>query len=787
MKLIRVSVSFLLAGLFIIGASATAWTTPTQSWVTDPATGCKIGWVHETSTLISASWSGPMVAGKAQGKGNLSLTVKGTDGKELQGQGQAEMLAGLLHGKAALKWSSGDSYDGYYKASLKEGKGIYKFADGRIQDGEWKNNKMEGHGVFKDAAGKIIYEGEWKAGLQEGKGIGKFADGRIYDGQWKAGLKEGKGIGKFADGRIYDGQWKNDMPEGRGTFKWPDGNVYTGAYKNGVRDGHGVLKDAADKIIYAGEWKDDKPVTQPAQPKVISDNVTAGATQSWVADPATGCKIGWVHEQSTLISASWSGPMVAGKAQGKGNLSLTIKGTDGKELQGQGEAEMIAGLLDGKATIKWSDGNSYDGYYKAGLKEGKGIYKFADGRIYDGQWKAGLREGKGIYKWADGSSYDGEWKNDKREGHGVLKDAAGKITNEGEWRNDRLITWVADPARGCKIGWFSGNFTLISARWSGPMVAGKAQGKGNLSLTMRDKDGKELQYQGQAEMLAGLLDGKVAMKWSDGESYDGYYKAGLRQGRGIFKFADGRIYNGAWKADLQEGTGTFKWPDGTVYDGEWKNSRPEGTGTFKWPNGNVYTGAYKNGVREGHGVLKDAAGKIIYAGEWKDDKSLSQPKTDKVLDIPWGASEDEAKRIMRQRPQTSFFAADTDKDIKLHTWYTYLGYFNDNKAKLQVHFYQGKMFGVYAGVYTSEDQLLDKFNSVKQGLTQRYGPPLGEQGKYLDAYAWWDLGGDYRVVIWISKSTNYENLPFEIAISYRNQVTQDVINKAGAPASGKDF
>jgi hypothetical protein len=383
MKLVRVSVFFLLAGLLIIGASATALAAPTQSWVADPATGCKIGWVHETSTVISARWSGPMVAGKAQGKGNLSLTIKGNDGKELQGQGEAEMLAGLLDGKAAIKWSDGGSYDGYYKAGLKEGKGIYKWADGKV------------------------YDGEWKAGRQEGKGIYKFADGRIYDGEWKAGRQEGKGIGKFPDGRIYDGEWKNDMPEGRGTFKWPNGNVYTGAYKNGVREGHGVLKDAAGKIIYEGEYKDDKPVTQPAQPKTAP-------TQSWVADPATGCKIGWVHEASTLISARWSGPMVAGKAQGKGNLSLTIKGTDGKEKQGRGEAEMLAGLLDGKAAIKWSSGDSYDGYYKAGLKEGKGIYKSADGRIYDG-----------------------EWKNNKMEGHGVLKDAAGKIIYEGEWKDNK--------------------------------------------------------------------------------------------------------------------------------------------------------------------------------------------------------------------------------------------------------------------------------------------------------------------------------------------------------------
>ncbi|HEX9949208.1 MAG TPA: hypothetical protein VGB29_03550, partial [Thermodesulfobacteriota bacterium] len=225
-----------------------------------------------------------------------------------------------------------------------------------------------------------------------------------------------------------------------------------------------------------------------------SATAMAAPTQSWVTDPATGCKIGYVHETSTLISARWSGPIVAGKAQGKGNLSLTVKGKDGKELQGQGQAEMRAGLLNGKAAITWSDGSSYDGYYKAGLREGKCILKYANGDSYDGYYKADLKEGKGIYKQANGYSYDGEWKNGKMEGHGVLKDAAGKITYEGEYKDGKPVTqpaqpktaptqqWVADPATSCKIGWVSANFTLISARWSGPIVAGKAQGKGNLSL-----------------------------------------------------------------------------------------------------------------------------------------------------------------------------------------------------------------------------------------------------------------------------------------------------------------
>jgi len=411
---------------------------------------------------------------------------------------------------------------------------------------------------------------------------------------------------------------------------------------------------------------------------IIGASATAWSTptQSWVTDPATGCKIGWVHDESTLISASWSGPMVAGKAQGKGNLSLTLKVNDGKEKKGQGEVEMLAGLLHGKATIKWSDGNSYDGYYKAGLKEGKGIYKWADGSSYAGEWKNSNMEGRGTYKWPNGDVYEGEIKAGNREGKGI-------------------------------------------------------------------------------------------MKWADGEMYDGQWKADKREGKGIYKAADGDMYDGEWKADKREGKGIYKYADGRIYDGEWKN-----------------------GKIEGHGVGKDAAGKIIYEGEWKDNKPVTQsaqPKTDKVLDIPWGASVDEAKRIMQQRPKTSSFGASTNAKVKLHTWHTYIGYFNDDVARLQVHFYEGKMFGVDACVYTSEDQLLDKFNSIKQGLTQRYGPPAITAGKYLDTHVWWDLGGGYGVTMSIKKSTMFKDTPFEIIISYRNRATQNAINKAGGPTSGNDY
>lgn len=90
---------------------------------------------------------------------------------------------------------------------------------------------------------------------------------------------------------------------------------------------------------------------------------TALAAESWVADPVTGTRICYVHDTLTLTSASWSGSAVDGKADGSGKLTMTFKGKDDKTYSFTGDAEMKAGIINGRVAIKWSDGYSYDGTY----------------------------------------------------------------------------------------------------------------------------------------------------------------------------------------------------------------------------------------------------------------------------------------------------------------------------------------------------------------------------------------------------------------------------------------
>jgi hypothetical protein len=336
-------------------------------------------------------------------------------------------------------------------------------------------------------------------------------------------------------------------------------------------------------------------------------------------------------------------------------------------------------------------------------------------------------------------------------------------------------TWATDPKTGAKIGWPTGDWTITTCSWSGPIVNGKAEGKGELDVTIRYKDGTTVQAKGEAELIAGLLDGKAALKYSDGDSFEGDYKQGLRNGQGIFRFSTGAYYDGNWKNGVYDGKGILKYKDGHIYEGDFVNGQPEG-----------------------FGIGKDATGKVIHDGQWKAGQPFEVLKTDKVLGIPWGASESEAKKILLQRAKTSGpYSFMSGKDEK-NFWKGYSGPYADYPdAWIYVYFYQDKMWQVRISWPLKEDQVWDRFNAIKQGLTERYGKPYVEKGKFLDSYLAWALGRNHFADLEIRKNTTKlttvdptpQTHPFRVIVAYYNSnvaVEQGLIK---SPNSGthKDF
>ena len=64
----------------------------------------------------------------------------------------------------------------------------------------------------------------------------------------------------------------------------------------------------------------------------------------------------------------------------------------------------------------------------------KGTLKFPNGDKYEGELKGKKKHGYGVFTWADGSIFRGDWKDDKKHGHATFIDAKGEELS-GYWKN----------------------------------------------------------------------------------------------------------------------------------------------------------------------------------------------------------------------------------------------------------------------------------------------------------------------------------------------------------------
>ncbi len=241
-------------------------------WLSDPKTGAQIGYVlksgWENVVPISASWTGPVVGGKAEGKGVLSITLK----RQLESQviqyliqGEAGMAGGMLDGAASLKnsmsttiLSTGEklfnvvTFDGIFAAGLEEGQGKSAVNNKTLFDGQWKAGQ-EDSGYLASMKGRIFYEGEIRNGKGNGTGKVTFRSQGWYQGEFKDGKYEGQGVFRWSTSRGGD-LMRPDEIAGGASFQ--------GLFSNDKPNGYGVFKDGRGQVIYAGEWKDGKPINQ---------------------------------------------------------------------------------------------------------------------------------------------------------------------------------------------------------------------------------------------------------------------------------------------------------------------------------------------------------------------------------------------------------------------------------------------------------------------------------------------------------------------------------------------
>lgn len=282
-------------------------------------------------------------------------------------------------------------------------------------------------------------------------------------------------------------------------------------------------------------------------------------------------------------------------------------------------------------------------------------------------------------------------------------------------------SWVTDPKTGTKIGWVHEVMKLTAATWSGSAADGKAEGKGTLVATVgAGKSSQTLHIQG--EMLAGLLHGKAMVKWPDGDVFEGTFVNGTAEGKGVLRYA----------------------------------SR----------GGRVYEGEYKNNLAEGFGVYKEANGKVIYEGEWRAGAPATRPLPDKVLGIAWGAAEDEVKKAMLERPKTTLQWAGKEGPASVQR---YWGPFNNDDQWIMAGFMDGRLFSLEIVRPVPEaklDEAMEKFEVMRKGLTERYGPADEEKGKYLDTALSWYWPLKYAVRLKVDRAAGASPPMFWLRLTY---------------------
>ena len=159
-----------------------------------------------------------------------------------------------MNSNPTSSWDSGSKYKGQKNNDVRSGLGAYYWNSGEFYFGDWSNSKESGHGIYI---------------VSNGYQIPNCPSCQFYVGNHLNGDKSGMGTCYDKTGKlIYYGDFANDRPTGAypsvsdlSSYKFEiikhpsDGTYYLGETKDGKRHGLGFIlwKDGG---MWYGEWKD---------------------------------------------------------------------------------------------------------------------------------------------------------------------------------------------------------------------------------------------------------------------------------------------------------------------------------------------------------------------------------------------------------------------------------------------------------------------------------------------------------------------------------------------------
>ncbi|MDY6919329.1 MAG: C13 family peptidase [Pseudomonadota bacterium] len=274
---------------------------------------------------------------------------------------------------------------------------------------------------------------------------------------------------------------------------------------------------------------------------------------------------------------------------------------DGAQYTGPLNAE---GVAHGWGTLRWNNGDEYQGQFADGLMQGHGSFDSPQRYRYAGQFHQGVMHGQGEIHFSNGSHYSGGFRQGVISGNGIWA-VPGDHVYSGQLRHDRY------HGRG-QIQYDNGD------RYQGRFVDGEFHGTGVYITDAGDR------YSG--DFAGGIFSGKGALTHSDGSEHVGEFDNWRAQGDGVFTDADGNQYIGYFRDGMLDGKGEYLGADGERYQGDFEYQRFHGEGEWWNAAGEHYAGQFRYGVRHGDGTLtrhNPGGDPESYTGTWRQGELVA--------------------------------------------------------------------------------------------------------------------------------------------------------------------
>jgi len=262
--------------------------------------------------------------------------------------------------------------------------------------------------------------------------------------------------------------------------------------------------------------------------------------------------------------------------------------------------------------ITYSNGNSYNGFFKNNKRYGQGTFTWKKGDRYVGQFINNFRTGQGTYTWKKGDKYVGLFKNNKMHGQGTYYFKSGN-KYIGHWKDNKKHGEGAMIYKNRKIEkgiWENDKFIGIKSEKSFSKYQTKAKN------TIKPNQTNKCPSSGYKDNCEGKI------TYNNG-TYNGFFKNNKRHGQGVYTWKHGETFDGTfYNGSPSYGTKTYvDKGKGARYTGNFENWQKSGQGTYFWKNGNKYVGQWQKGKQHGQGIKTYKNGKIEN-GIWKNGSFL---------------------------------------------------------------------------------------------------------------------------------------------------------------------